>query len=207
MSASMNVLYQPFTQDEVTDSDNYNKLASQDNDLKSIGHNKGNYVIAFLIILLIFSIVVTVFNGIVYNKVYRETSPDNASDSKTITTLRGLIRDSGYYDGSIAMAAIGVVGLIISIVFFALWHKDYQLELMRENIMGRDIAQSMRVGASIDKASNLLSAYVHPLNSQKVERQRLASNFSQNLRSNMSVIQNVQGNRAQAYYTQEPRYV
>jgi ABC-type anion transport system duplicated permease subunit len=189
MAASMDVLYQPYSR------------ASQDKAIKGIGHNKGNYVVAFLITLLIFAIVVTVYNGIIYNKIYNENSPETSSDTTTIDSLRSIIRNSGYYDASIAMAVIGVIGFIISITFFTLWHKDYRLELLKENVMGRDIAVSMRAGASVDKVSNLLSSYVHPLQSQTAQRQQLHQTLSNNLRGNFNVLQNVSGPRATAYYT------
>ena len=144
--------------------------------------NKGTPLISMLLISTAVMIAITIFFGFFYELGFKDAKISSKSeltkkgiseseagvvidDEKSV--LKKKIKDkleTAFY----VMGGLGVIILImVPILYFLTWRKSARPELMRENTIGRDIADSQSVKPNLKKVSNLLAYHVHPDNKDK----------------------------------------
>ena len=198
MADNINVLYQPFTADDLTKTDN--NLAAEDKPIQTF-KNKGNYMISVILVTLAVMISLTIFLGFFYemgfskDKISKMTDLTSAGKTEAQatterTTEANTLQNNLENDLEIASYALGAMGIVVAFWFFSsiwYWRGVALPELTRENIIGRDISYSMKTGKAVDNVSKLLAYHVHPGTDRKTvnAREELGNNFGDNLRGAM----------------------
>lgn len=193
-TSDLNKLYMPFTENELKGDDT--NLEQEDMPTASFV-NKGNPLITILLFTTAVMICLTIYIGFFYELGFKKAkiskTSDLISDGETAvqaeiirTAEADILKQKMTKDLEVAGYAIGGLAIVAALIFFGMiwyWRGVAKPDLIRENIIGRDLAMAMKTKDSLNNVAKLLAYHVHPDNTDA--RDNLEARLTTNLKNSM----------------------